>query len=188
MSLMPFNREMKRDAFTEKGTCPHCEYYINDDCAYDKHCAVKEPNLVLPETPEEVCQQMEDKSRAKMLMNMHLGVKKGFKTRSPGLDFYNSNQFVKDIQYLGPLTMDEGERIAHAYPHYEFVVQFKSGDFVLFSTDGGDFRALRVMDSVEEEEFLLSADEETYDMATYWEQMNRVIFVPDTKMVWGAPL
>ncbi|MCK5291847.1 MAG: hypothetical protein KAR39_07515 [Thermoplasmata archaeon] len=128
-----------------------------------------------------------DKRLAKMLFNMHL-VSKKFRQKSPGLDYYNSEQFMLSIQYLGGIDMSEGDRIAHAYPSYEFVVQFKNGDLTLFTTDGGDFRALRTMDVVEKEEFLASLVNEDYGMATYWEQMNRVIFVPNTEMVWGAPL
>ncbi len=132
---------------------------------------------------------MEDKDQAKMLINMHLGVKGMFRPKkSPGLDYYNSAQFMLSLQYLGSIDMSEGDRIAHAYPSYEFVVQFKNGDLILFTTDGGGFRALRTMDVVEKEEFLASLANEDYGMATYWEQMNRVIFVPNTEMVWGAPL
>jgi len=168
---------MKRAAFTEEGTCPHCGCYVNEHCTSDDYCIIKETR------------RMEDKDRAKMLINMHLGVKNMFRPeKSPGLSFYNSDQFMLSLQYLGAIDMSEGARIAHAYPSYEFVVQFRNGDLTLFTTDGGDFRALRIMNVVEKEEFLESLGDENHEMATYWEQMNRVIFIPYADMVWGAPL
>lgn len=145
--------------------------------------------MTLPDVFErlERIEMRRDKKQAKMLFNMHL-VSKKFRPGSPGLDYYNSEQFMLSLQYLGSIDMTEGDRIAHAYPSYEFVVQFRNGDLILFSTDGGDLRAVRTMDVVEKEEFLASLGNEDYGMATYWEQMNRVIFVPNTEMVWGAPL
>ncbi len=176
MGLAPFNREMKRAAFTEEGTCPHCGCYVDKCCTSDDYCVIKETKL------------MEDKDKAKMLINMHLVSKKFRLKKSPGLDYYNSEQFMLSIQYLGGIDMTEGDRIAHAFPSYELVVQFRNGDLILFTTDGGDFRALRTMDIVEKEEFLAGLGDENCGMATYWEQMNRVRFVPNTEMVWGAPL
>ena len=75
MSLLGFSQAMEREAFTEQGTCPHCGYYVDDDCTNDEYCAVKDGR------------PMKDKDRAKMLINMHLGVKNMFRPKSPGLDF-----------------------------------------------------------------------------------------------------
>jgi hypothetical protein len=60
---MPFNREMKRDAFTEKGTCPHCGYYRDRHCTNDAYCVIKETKLV------------KDKNKARLIFNLHLALR-----------------------------------------------------------------------------------------------------------------
>ena len=132
---------------------------------------------------------MNHKARAKMLFNMHLGVKSMFEPKkSPGLAFYHSDAFMLSIMYLNSTDMSEGERIAHAYPNYEFVVQAKNGDLIVFSTEDGLFHPIRIMDLQERGQFLYAVNPENQNMETYWEQMNRIVFIPDTWMVWGAPL
>ena len=64
MSLLGFSIEVEREAFTEQGTCPHCGYYVDNDCTNDAYCVIKD------------VKRTKDKDRAKMLINMHLSLKK----------------------------------------------------------------------------------------------------------------
>jgi hypothetical protein len=176
MSLMPFNREMKRAAFTEQGTCPHCGCYVDKRCTSDDYCVIKETKL------------MRDKDQAKMLFNMHLGVKDMFRPGSPGPPFYQSGQFMNTIQLLAPLNMEESERIAWTYPNYEFAVLFHNSDLVIFHTENGhDLHFSRIAGVAERAQLLHDIGTGMDNMEVRWDKMDE-IHIPNTEGVWGAPL
>ncbi len=198
-SHKPDGYNTQRAAFTEEGTCPHCGYYKDKNCTNDEYCAVKEENPMLfsqkmkweadhySETLEEVCQQMEDKAKAKMLINMHLGIKDTFQPTSSGLKYYSSLQFLDGVRYTGHFDMVESKKIAWAYPGYEIAALFNNGDLVIFSTEGRELHVMRIAGREERAQILQDIEDAKGNMETHWDNMNN-IHIPNTKRIWGAPL
>lgn len=130
---------------------------------------------------------MDPKIQAKMLFNMHLGIKDMFQPgKSPGLEYYGSKQFLDGLQHLDPLEMDEGDRIAYSFPNYEILVHFTNGDLVLFLTEGGFFHVSRLCGHDESTQLLIEIARKEPGLT--WDDLSRIIHVPFSHGVWGAPL